>query len=121
MIVADQPGIGARIRSLSVNRYLHVALVLLLNLVLTGVFFIIVQDQEQARTQAVFKRQAQAYVAAIQKGIERNLEVIESIGGLYGASGKVERDDFRRFVQGPLSRNQEIRRVSFMRPNTAIT
>ena len=113
MIVADQPGIGARIRSLSVNRYLHVALVLLLNLVLTGVFFIIVQDQEQARTQAVFKRQAQAYVAAIQKGIERNLEVIESIGGLYGASGKVERDDFRRFVQGPLSRNQEIQALSW--------
>jgi CHASE1-domain containing sensor protein len=52
-------------------------------------------------------------VAAIQKGIERNLEVLESVGGLYAASGKVERDDFRKFVQGPLSRHQEIQALSW--------
>ena len=38
-----------------------------------------------------------SYVAAIQKGIERNLEVVESISGLYTASHKVERDEFREF------------------------
>ena len=113
MIVTDQPRIGARIRRLSLGRYRHVALVLLLDLVLTAVFFNIVQNQQQNRTQAEFARQAETYVAAIQKGIERNLEVIESIGGLYAASGKVDRDAFRKFVQGPLSRHQEIKALSW--------
>ena len=109
----DRPRIGARIRSLPLARYRHVALILLLDLVLTGVFFAIVQNHERARTRAEFERQANSYAAAIQKGIERNLEVIESIGGLYAATGKVGRDDFRRFVQGPLSRHQEIQALSW--------
>ena len=56
---------------MSLGRYRHVALVLLLDLVLTAVLFNIVQDQQQARTQIEFERQAEIYVAAIQKGIER--------------------------------------------------
>ena len=63
--------IAGRTKSLSLGRYRHVALVLLLDLVLTAVFFNIVQNQQQARTQAEFERQAETYVAAIQKGIER--------------------------------------------------
>ena len=113
MITTLTARIAGRAKRLSRGQCRHVALVLLLNLVLTGVFFNIVQDREQARTQARFERQADAYVAAIQTGIERNLEVIESIGGLYAASGQVERDDFRRFVQGPLSRHQEIQALSW--------
>jgi len=109
----NTPKNQARSWLLLIRRYRHVALVLLLDLVLTGVFFTIVQDREQARTQAEFERQAETYVAAIQKGIERNLEVIESIGGLYAASGKIERDDFQRFVKGPLSRHQEIQALSW--------
>jgi len=105
--------IASRAKSLSLGRYRHVALVLLLDVLLTAVFFNFVQNQQQARTQAEFERQANSYVAAIQKGIERNLEVIESIGGLYAASGEVERDDFRRFVQGPLSRYNEIQALSW--------
>ena len=50
----------------------------LLDLVLTGVFFSMDQDREQARTQAKFERQANSYVTATQKGIERNLEVMEA-------------------------------------------
>ena len=95
------------------GRYRSVALVLLLDLVLTAVFFNIVGNQHEARTAAEFERQANSYVAAIQKGIERNLEVIESIGGLYAASDKVERDEFRKFVRGPLSRHQEIQALSW--------
>ncbi len=113
MITPFTSKIAGRTKSLFLGRYRHVALVLLLDLVLTGVFFTIVQDREQARTQAEFERQAETYVAAIQKGIVRNLEVIESIGGLYAASGKVERDDFRRFVQGSLSRHREIQALSW--------
>ncbi len=113
MITTLTTRIAGRTKSLSLGRYRHAALVLLLGVVLTAVLFNLVQNQQQARTQAEFERHAETYVAAIQKGIERNLEVIESIGGLYAASDKVERDDFRIFVQGPLSRNQEIHAVSW--------
>ena len=108
MITALATRIAGRSRSLCSCRCRHVALVLLLGIVLTAVVFTILKNQHQARTQVEFERQAISYVAALQKGIERNLEVIESIGGLYAASGKVERDDFRKFVQAPLSRHQDI-------------
>ena len=52
-------------------------------------------------------------MATIQKGIERNLEVLESIGGLFAASAVVERQEFQAFVNGPLSRHQEIQALSW--------
>ena len=52
-------------------------------------------------------------MAAIQKGIERNLEVLESIGGLFAASAVVDRQAFRAFVKGSLSRHQEIQALSW--------
>ena len=81
--------IASRTKGLSLGRYRIVAPVLLLGVVLTAVLFNIEQNQQQAHTQAEFERQAETYVAAIQKGIERNREVIESIGGLYAAPGDV--------------------------------
>ena len=113
MIATLTRRIAGRTKSLSLGRYRHVALVLLLDVVLTAFFFNIVQNQQQARAQAEFERQASTYVAAIQKGIERNLEVLESIGGLFAASAVVERQDFRAFVKGPLSRHQEIQALSW--------
>ena len=113
MMATIQTRIGGGIRSLTLGRYRLVALILLLNLALSGVFFTVVQDQEQARMKAEFERHANTYVAAIQKGIERNLEVLESIGGLFDASAEVERQDFRAFVKGPLSRHQEIQALSW--------
>jgi len=98
---------------LVLRRYRHVALIICVALVLTVIFFYVVRRQEQDRTQSEFERQANAYVAAIQKGIERNLEVLESIGGLFAASAVVERQDFRAFVNGPLSRHQEIQALSW--------
>ena len=95
------------------GRYGAAVSVLFLGSVLSVLLFHIVQDQEQARTQAEFERQANSYVAAIQKRMERNLEVLESIAGLYAASIKVERDEFRAFVKGPLSRHEEIQALSW--------
>jgi len=101
-------------KSLSWGRYRYVALVLLVAVVLTAIFFNMVQNQPQAHTQVMFKRQAETYQTAVQKGIERNLEVIESISGLYAASEMVERHEFRKFVQGPLSRHKEIRALEWI-------
>ena len=89
------------------RRYGSAVLVLFLGSVLSVLLFHIVQDQEQARTQAEFETHASSYAAAVQKGIERNLAVLESIGGLFAASAVVKRQDFRAFVEGPISLHQE--------------
>ena len=95
------------------GRYRAAVSVLFLGSVLSVILFNIVQDQEQARSEAEFERQANSYVAAIQKGIERNLEVVESIAGLYAASAVVERQDFGVFVKSPLLRHQDIQALSW--------
>ncbi len=100
-------------RVLSWRRYAQVALLFCLGIVLSVVFFTKVQEQEQAYIQAEFGRQTNSYVAAIQNGIDRNLEVLESIGGLYAASIKVDRNAFREFVKGPLLRHGEIQALSW--------
>ena len=100
-------------RVLSWHRYVLVVPVLCLGIVLSVVFFYILQEQEQARTQAEFERETNNYVAAIQTGINRNLEVLQSIGGLYAASSKVVRHDFREVVKGPLLRHGEIQALSW--------
>jgi len=114
MITALIARIAGRTKSLSLGRYRSVALVLLVGVSLTAILFNIGQDQQQAHTQAEFERQAGTYVAAIQKGIERNLEVIESIGGLYAASDKVGRQEFGEFVRGPLSRHKDIQALEWI-------
>ena len=67
---------------------------------LSIVVFFIVQGQEQARVREQFDQQASTYAAAIQKGIDRSLEVVDSIGGLHATSREVSRRDFREFVKG---------------------
>ena len=113
MITTLTKKVAGRTKSLSLGRYRHVALVLLVDVVLTAVFFYIVQNEQHAHTQAEFERQANIGAVAIQKRIERNLEVLESIGGLFATSPVVERQDFRAFVKGPLLRHQEIQALSW--------
>ena len=94
-------------------RYRHVVLIICLGIILTLTFFNMVQQKDRSMVQRVFENDSFAYAAAIQKGIERNLEVLESIGGLFTASAVVERQDFRAFVRGPVSRQQEIQALSW--------
>ncbi len=58
MIITLTTMIADRSKSLSLGRDRHMALSLLLDLVPTAIFFNIVQDQQQARTQADYNRQA---------------------------------------------------------------
>ena len=99
---------------LLLRRYRHIALIICLDVALTVIFFYVVRGHDQDRTQAVFERQADTYVAAVQKGIERNLEVLESIGGLYAASIKVERHEFSEFAQVLLSSHSDIQALEWI-------
>jgi CHASE1-domain containing sensor protein len=113
MIVANRPRNWSRFGDLPLSRYRHVAIAMIAALFLTGFFVEALRDREQSHTQAEMDRLAGSYVAAIQRGIQGNLEVLESIGGLFTASAVVERQEFREFVNGPLSRHQEIQALSW--------
>jgi len=52
--------------------------------------------------------------ARIQRAVDTTVEIVESIGGLYDASDFVDRDEFRRFVQGPLAKHPEIRALEWV-------
>ena len=93
------------------RRYAPVGLALCLGVVLSFASFHFMREQEQARIQAEFNRQASTYAAALQKSIDNNIEVLDSISGLFAASTKVDREDFQKFVTGPLSRHPEIQAI----------
>ena len=105
---------GYAVVASSLRRYIPAALTLGAGVVLSIVLFSLIREREQALTQAVFEREASIRVAAIQSGIDRSLEVVESIGGLYAASDKIERRDFRAFVQEPLSRHKDIQALEWV-------
>jgi len=106
-----------RTRSLSIggNRLLVlIVLVLLLQLALTAVFFNFLQNQHKASSQSDFQTQADTFGDAIQKGIDRNLNVVQSVSGLFATSDEVRRSDFRAFAQWPLSRYPDIHALEWI-------
>jgi signal transduction histidine kinase len=97
------------------RRYIPVALALGAVIIASIALFYIVRERDLAIRQAEFERRASAHVTALQRGIERLLEVVESIGGLYAASNNmVARDDFQEFVKAPLSRHAEIQALEWI-------
>ena len=61
------------------RRYIPVALVLCVGIVISAALFYMVRERERAAIKVDFERHANTRTAALQKGIERNLEVLESI------------------------------------------
>ena len=52
--------------------------------------------------------------AIIQEKINRNVEIVKSIGSFYAASHKVERSEFRAFVARPLSQHPGIQALEWL-------
>ncbi len=82
--------------------------VLSLSLALSLLTFFHARGVEKARLRLTFERKAESYTAHIQRELYRSIGVIESIAGLYNSSVVVEREEFRRFVAGPLASHKEI-------------
>ncbi len=61
-----------------------------------------------------FARRALLQGAIIQEKINRNVEIVKSIGSFYAASREVERSEFRAFVARPLSQHPGIQALEWL-------
>ncbi|GAB4346226.1 MAG: hypothetical protein Kow006_04420 [Gammaproteobacteria bacterium] len=82
--------------------------------VLSVVAFRSVSTAESSKARALFERAALERIEAVQRQIDRNLEVVRSIVGLFDASSHVERDEFRAFVAQTLEREPGIQALEWI-------
>ena len=104
---------GAK-RLLSLRQYLSLAILIGAGIALSILAFIIAQNWERERVEFDFREMAGHHIAALEKEIARNMEVLRSIAALYDASRDVERQDFHKFVQGALTRHADIQAVEWI-------
>ncbi len=89
-------------------------LALVIGIGLSLVFFQVLRSVEKALVESAFSGWADIQKAALQGSIDRNLEVLDSLGALFESSSSVTRDDFRTFVASPLARHQEIQALEWI-------
>lgn len=95
--------------TLSGRHYASIAMVLLLFLGLTSAPFHLVRSRETETLEAEFEHWVNDYVAVLQETINRNVDLIESLAGLYAASQHVERSDSSHLCRLTLSVNPKFR------------
>ena len=81
------------------RRYAPVAILIGAGIALSILTFIIAQNWERERLESDFREMAGRHVAALEKEIARNMEVLRSITALYDASRELERQEFQKFVE----------------------
>lgn len=87
------------------------AWVLVTGILLSGVLSYFVHDWERAIHQAEFELLASTQASNIKKELERHIDLITSLGGLYQASEQVERGEFRSFVENNISLHSDVQSV----------
>jgi GAF domain-containing protein/CHASE1-domain containing sensor protein len=101
-------------RRASWRRYIPAAVVSCLGVFISIVVSILVQAQEQDYRLGEFKRRAGHLVAAVQRGIDDSLAVLETLHAFYAASQQVERHEFVAFAQNILQRHAEIQALAWV-------
>jgi signal transduction histidine kinase/sensor domain CHASE-containing protein len=97
------------------RRYIPVLLMLGAGTFLSIIGCLTVWNWEQERLQSSFQNQADKVTTAIQRSIDSNLEILEATGKLYAASGTVEREEFKIFVEDFLVRYPSLRAMNWTR------
>ncbi|KJU87213.1 sensor protein [Candidatus Magnetobacterium bavaricum] len=77
------------------------------------VLFVHVRRLEQERIMLEFAGKAEIINNTIDESFQNYVDILESIKGLYDASEKVERHEFRTFVGGILSKHRAIQALSW--------
>jgi len=90
------------------TRHIPAMVVFIAGCALAVLAFALARQWEERRIHGEFHRLAASRVAAVQKAIDLNLEVLWSIEGLYAASIRVERHEFRAFAGSALARHRAI-------------
>lgn len=92
----------------SYRRYLSVVVTVLVGGLLTAL--VVSNETRHAREEMIRQLQWRATneAARFQHNLDRSLEVVDALAGLFTASQEVDRAEFRRFVADPLSRHPEL-------------
>jgi len=98
----------------TLHRYLPLVLTLCTGVAISVVAFYLVRNDERAAARDAFEWRAYGYATAVQKSIDRHLEIINSIGSLFVASGQVERGAFRVFVENHLAHHESIQALEWI-------
>ena len=69
--------------------------------------------ERKAHIAHMIKEGAVPRALRLDRALDRQLEVVQSIGGLYAASSNVERHEFRAFAQSMLERNPNIQALEW--------
>lgn len=95
------------------RRYIPVGLTLCTGFGLSILASATVWTWETRQVKMEFQRQADTLATALQRSVNDNFEVFLSIQALYNASGEVERQQFKKFVQPALSRHSAIHSINW--------
>ena len=95
-------------------RYVPASITILMGLVLTIAAFMAVWSWEHQRTRAEFKLAAEDCIFALTRDVESNLQILGSLAAFCAASQKVERQEFREYVQPFLAYNRSIQALEWI-------
>ncbi len=83
----------------TLREVLPIALVVVLGASFSAGVFFITKNYYRAQAQRDFERPAGQYKAAVERTVDRYLEVIDSIGAFFTATNSVDRWEFYKFVE----------------------
>lgn len=100
--------------SSSFSPHLPNFLAIAIGIALSLLSFYIIRNWERSRTRGEIERHARNSAAAIQRGIDRNTDLVQSIAGLFSASFQVERAEFSAFVKGAFGAHNDIQALEWV-------
>lgn len=113
LILQDELSLPAKISSLT-PRYLPEIVIMGLGIVLSFFIAVFLHKFEYKNVQTEFEQKAGALAVALQKNIEKDLEMLSSINAFYASSNEVTRLEFREFIKGLLPYHSGIRAIEWI-------
>ena len=95
-------------------KYWSVILTIIIGLGLSAIGFTLTREWESEKTSIEFKALAKSKALAIEREVDRSLEVLLSIRSFYQGSEEVSRAEFKKFVDSPLSRLESIQALEWI-------
>jgi diguanylate cyclase (GGDEF)-like protein/PAS domain S-box-containing protein len=88
---------------------------LLLGLLVTGLLFGAMRDQERQRMQAEFKRRADTRIAALEEGLQDAVDVVTTVNRALASMQPVGRAAFTAFTRPMLDKNPQLHLIAYQR------
>ncbi len=86
-------------RGSSPRHYWLLVAALLVNALISVLFFFVVRDREQELLQTEVERRGRLHARAVQAAINRNMAALDALAGLFSAYGVPDRNAFRTFIE----------------------